>query len=169
MCLSSGRDQFKAQPKAWGHVCARGKDSVCMCVCVCMCDWVCVTECVWSVPWSDSCTPSSWMEKASLWWLPSGTHVSPTSFLVFFLFYFPFPYLCVTLQFPRRQWLYADQPLISSMFLLSSALLISTLSVLLLPSLFLFYYYTPITITTRIWNARCCSLQNEMHLSQLNL
>lgn len=140
----------------------------CMCVCerkmracVYVCVFVSVTECVWSVPWSDSCMPSSWMEKASLWWLPSGTHTSLqplfSSPLLSCLCYFSFPHLLCFPLFPFRQWFYADHLKHILICLISPCFCCPILPLLFfhpirstspIPFSF-FYYYSPITIITK--------------------
>lgn len=67
VCLFSGRDQFKAQ--LWA----------CVCLCVlCICDWGCLI-----ISLKQQLLQSSWMEEASLWWLPSGI---PQLLLLFLLY-----------------------------------------------------------------------------------
>ena len=132
---------------------------MCACVCVCLYLWLCVR----SLPCSDSCTPSSWMAKASVWWLPSGSHVfhlfSP-------LLSPPFPYLLCSTLFPPRRLL------VSPCFCCPLPFFVRLLYLFLSHQRYsshhsFFRIITP--KSTRSEKACCCSLQNETHLSQLNL
>lgn len=159
MCLSSGKDQFKAQPRAWVHVCE--SESVCTRLCLYL--WQCV--CVISSPKRQ--LHAEFLNGESFSVMTTKCRACISNLFSPLPSTFPSLIICVFYVF----LLISDCMAIS--FLISHVSVVLTtffrpLSFLLLPIIFLF---SVMLLLSNVWiTIACyCSEQNEMHLSQLNL